>query len=214
MRGKPTSRRKRVIAVLALNVFSGQRKLSGMIDFFNERLTTEAQKWDIDLLSVYERLTETAIRRYAQEGVDGFLVLCHPPVETIRNLADTRLPCIVETSAETPFESNANLVRIFCDTQEIARAAAQHFASRQIFKSFGYVNTKEEESWSNDRGRYFAEKLAERGHRTSVCNLRSANLVSWLKSSRSRRPSAPPTMRRRALWRKRANAPSCQSRTM
>ena len=181
MRGKPTSRRKRVIAVLALNVFSGQRKLSGMIDFFNERLTTEAQKWDIDLLSVYERLTETAIRRYAQEGVDGFLVLCHPPVETIRNLADTRLPCIVETSAETPFESNANLVRIFCDTQEIARAAAQHFASRQIFKSFGYVNTKEEESWSKDRGRYFAEKLAERGHRTSVCNLRSANLVSWLK---------------------------------
>lgn len=181
MKGKPTCRRKRVIAVLALNVYSGQRKLSGMIDFFNEHLTTEAQKWNIDLLSGHERLTKAAIRRYAQEDVDGFLVLCHPPVETIRNLADTGLPCIIETSAATPFEPKPNLVRIFCDTRELARTAALHFASRQIFKSFGYVNTREEESWSKDRGRYFAETLAERGHRTSVCNLRSANLTSWLK---------------------------------
>ena len=181
MKGKPTIRRKRVIAVLALNVFSGQRKLSGMIDFFNEHLTTEAQKWDIDLLSGYDRLTDAAIRRYAQEGVDGFLVLCHPPVNTIRNLADTGLPCIIETSAATPFEPKPNLVRIFCDTRELARAAALHFASRQIFKSFGYVNTREEESWSKDCGRYFAETLAERGHRTSACNLSSANLASWLK---------------------------------
>ena len=77
---------------------------------------------------------------WARAGVDGFLVLCHPPVETIRNLADTGLPCIIETSAATPFKPKPNLVRIFCDTRELARTAAQHFSSRQFFKSFGYVN--------------------------------------------------------------------------
>lgn len=181
MKRTPAARRKRVIAALALNVYSGQRKLSGMIDFFNEHLTTEAQKWDMDLLSGHERLTAATIRRYAKEGVDGFLVLCHPQDETIRNLAGTGLPCIIETSAELPFRPKSNLVRIFCDTRELARAAALHFVVRQVFRSFGYVNTKKEEAWSKDRERHFTETLAERGHRASVCNLRRDNLIAWLK---------------------------------
>ena len=175
------NRRKRVIAVLALNVFSGQRKLAGMIDFFNERFTGEDRKWDIDLISGYDRLTVAAIHRYVKEGVDGFLLLCHPPAGTIRVLAKTGLPCIVETSADLPLETAANIVRIFCDPLELARTAALHFASRQVFKSFGYVNTKEEEAWSTERARHFRETLAERGHPTSICNLRCHDLGSWLK---------------------------------
>jgi len=87
---------KRVIAVLALNVYSGQRKLAGMIDFFNERFTCECRKWDMDILNGYNRLTSATIRRYAKEGVNGFILLCHPPSETIRALVRARIPSIVE----------------------------------------------------------------------------------------------------------------------
>lgn len=181
MKSERILRRKRVIAVLALNVYSGQRKLSGMTDFFNTQFTHEELKWDIDILSGYERLTDATIRHYVREGVDGFLLLCHPPSETIRALARTGLPCVIETADEVPFDLRPNLVRLFCDTRELARTAAQHFAARQVFASYGYVNTAEEESWSTGRCQYYCEALTERCHAVSVCNLRKDNLTAWLK---------------------------------
>ncbi|MGI5869850.1 MAG: substrate-binding domain-containing protein [Kiritimatiellia bacterium] len=182
MKRKPADRNKRVIAALSLGVYSGQRKLYGMIDYFNERFTTDSRKWDMDIVHGYDALTESVIRHATSDGVDGFILLCHPPAHTISALAKTCVPAIIETSFEAPFENAPSLVQIFCDTRALTQAAAQHFAVRQVFKAYGYVNTRKEEPWSKGRGRHFAEALAERGHDCSICRPRHESLADWLAS--------------------------------
>lgn len=180
MKRNETERHRHVIALLALNVYSGQRKLGGMIDFFNGRLVGERRKWNVDILYGFERLTDDFVRRSVEEGVDGFILLDHPPDRAIRAVVGTGLPCVVETSHDAPCDPAPNLVRLFCDMSELARAAATHFAARQAFASFGYVSTDREESWATERGRLFRDALAERGHECALCRPRRQNLGRWL----------------------------------
>ncbi|MGI6495597.1 MAG: substrate-binding domain-containing protein [Kiritimatiellia bacterium] len=180
MKRRSADRNKRVVAALSLDVYSGQRKLYGMIDYFNERFTADSRKWDMDIVYGYVALTESVVRHATRDGVDGFILLCHPPAHTISALAKTRIPAIIETSFEAPFEHAPGLVQIFCDTRALAQAAAHHFAARQVFKAYGYVNTRKEEPWSKGRGRHFAEALAERGHDCSICRPRRESLADWL----------------------------------
>ena len=180
MKRSENERHRHVIALLALNVYSGQRKLGGMIDFFNERLVGERRKWNMDILYGYERLTDDFLRRSMAEGLDGVILLDQPPDHTIRSIVETGLPCVVETPESSPFHPAPNLVRLFCDMKALAREAAFHFASRQAFASFGYVSTDREESWATERGRLFRDALAERGHGCSICRPRRQNLGRWL----------------------------------
>ena len=180
MKHSETDRHRHVIALLALNVYSGQRKLGGMVDFFNERLVGERRKWNMDILYGYERLTDGFVRRSVAEGLDGFILLDHPPVHVIRTVVGTGLSCVVETPETAPIPPAPNLVRLFCDMKALAREAAFHFAARQAFASFGYVSTDREESWAKERGRLFRDALAERGHECAFCRPRCENLGRWL----------------------------------
>ena len=168
------------MALLSLSVCSGQRKLGGMIDFFNGRLSDERRKWNLDILYGYERLSDAFVRLCVEEGVDGFILLDHPPVRTVEAVVATGLPCVVESPERFPCEPAPNLVRLYCDTRELARAAAVHFAVRQAFAGFGYVSTEREEPWATERGRLFREALAGRGHGCALCRPRRQSLARWL----------------------------------
>ena len=209
MKQVPQNRRKRrIFAVVALNVHSGQRKLAGIVRYLNERQPSDEEKWDIDILHGKDAVTDTAMRRAVREGVSGIIQLNYPSPETMRLVARSGIPCVVETSgqeslkskvesrkskvenrlshvacrASTP-SSSSNIVRIVCDARELAREAAQNLVVRQSFASFGFVGTPEGESWSSERGAFFKEALAERGHECAMFNKsKRAGLGSWLAS--------------------------------
>ncbi len=155
---KANSRRK-VFAVVALNVYSGQRKLAGITRFFNERLPREEDKWDLDILHGHDALTDAAMRLAVREGVSGIILLDYPAEATVSLVARSGIPCVVETSdaqcamhnaqctmhnaecrmqnAECEEADKRNFVRIVCDARELAREAAQNLVVRQSFASCG-----------------------------------------------------------------------------
>ncbi len=197
-RNAKTNFRRKVIVVVALNVYSGQRKLSGVTRFFNERLPREEDKWDLDILHGHDALTEAAMRRAIREGVAGLILLDYPSEAMVRLVARSGIPCVVETAggsggaggspakprvvsiAGEPPAPRQNVVRIVCDARELAREAAQNLVVRQAFASFGYVGTSEGESWSRERGAFFQEALAARGRACSSFQLRRGELGAWL----------------------------------
>ena len=97
MKTNEPQRLRHVVALLSLSVCSGQRKLGGMIEFFNERLADERRKWNLDILYGYERLRHEIVRHSLRDGVDGFILLDHPPERTVAAIVETGLPCIVES---------------------------------------------------------------------------------------------------------------------
>ena len=208
MKQVPQNRRKRrIFAVVALNVHSGQRKLAGIVRYLNDRQPSDEEKWDIDILHGKDAVTDAAMRRAVREGVSGIIQLNYPSPETMRLVDRSGIPCVVETSGQesrkskvesrkSKFEnrlshvacrmstpSSSNVVRIICDARELAREAAQNLVVRQSFASFGFVGTPEGESWSSERGAFFKEALAERGHECAMFNKsKRAGLGSWLAS--------------------------------
>lgn len=188
-----TSRRRHqrnVLAVVALNVFAGQRKLAGITRFFNERLPREEDKWSIDVIHGNDALTEAALRRAVRSGVSGIILLDYPSAATMRIIARSKIPCVVEISASEDVDSNiiepvgsgGRIVRIICESRSIAREASANLAVQQIFKSFCYVGTPEGESWSLERGHLFGEALAERGLKCQFFTKRWKQLGIWLSS--------------------------------
>ena len=196
-----TTQRK-VFVVVALNVYSGQRKLAGITRFFNERLPREEDKWSIDVLHGNDALTDVAMRRAVREGVSGIILLDYPGEATMGVVERSGVPCVVETSdaqftmhnaqctmknaecrmqnAECEGAGERNIVRIVCDARELAREAAQNLLVRQSFASFGYVGTPDGESWSKERGAYFREALAARGRDCAIFNSRRGGIGAWL----------------------------------
>ena len=98
MKASAHLRPRRVFAVVALNVHSGQRKLAGILRFFNEKLPREEAKWDIDILRGKDAITDTAMRRAVREGVSGIILLNYPTEETMRLVTRCGGPCVVETA--------------------------------------------------------------------------------------------------------------------
>ena len=199
--------RRRVVAAVALDTHSGQRKLAGIMRYFNETLVPAGLPWDFEVQPNSFFVTPGWARRARRGVVDGVILSDYPSDETMRLVARSGIPCVVETSgqeslkskvesqkskdenrlphaasrASTP-SSSSNVVRIVCDARELAREAAQNLVVRQSFVSFGYVGTAENEPWSRERGAFFKEALAERGRECAVFKSRRAGLGSWLAS--------------------------------
>ena len=176
--------KRRIFAVVALNVHSGQRKLAGIVRYLNERQPRDEDKWDIDILHGKDAVTDAAMRRAVREGVSGIIQLNYPSEATMRLVARSGIPCVVETTGgmAAPVAAGANVVRIVCDARELAREAAQNLVVRQSFASFGYVGTAEGESWSRERGIFFQEALAARGRTCVIFQSRSGRLGEWIAS--------------------------------
>ena len=180
--------RLRVVAAVALDTHSGQRKLAGIMRYFNETLVPAGRPWDFEVQPNSFFVTPGWARRARRGGVDGIILSDYPSDETMRLVARSGIPCVVETAElkaacrmSTP--SSSNVVRIICDARELAREAAQKLVVRQSFVSFGYVGTAENEPWSRERGAFFKEALAERGRECAVFNKsKRAGLGSWLAS--------------------------------
>ena len=182
MKGKAKGKR-RVFAVVALNVHSGQRKLAGIVRYLNERQPRDEDKWDVDILHGKDAVTDAAMRRAVREGVSGIIQLNYPSEATMRLVARSGIPCVVETSdAQCEEADRRNVVRIVCDARELAREAAQNLVVRQAFASFGYVGTAEGESWSRERGTFFQEALAVRGRTCAIFQSGSGGLGKWIAS--------------------------------
>ena len=194
----------RVTAVIAIDAHAGQQKLLGIMRFLNERIPRGEDKWALSLMYSHVAITAAELQRAKRQGVKGIIILDYPSEETIGLVARSGIPCVVETTGQESLKSKdesrksktqnrlssvarsmsppptSNIVRIVCDARELAREAAQNLVVRQSFASFGFVGTIFGESWSQERGAFFQEALAERGHECAIFKSRRGNLGAWL----------------------------------
>ncbi|MBP5544005.1 MAG: substrate-binding domain-containing protein [Kiritimatiellae bacterium] len=183
----------RVTAVIAIDAHAGQQKLLGIMRFLNERIPRGEDKWALSLMYSHVAITAAELRRAKRQGVKGIIILDYPSEETIGLVARSGIPCVVETTERLHNDdsshkehkghkgfANSSIVRIICDARELAREAAQNLVVRQSFASFGFVGTIFGESWSHERGAFFQEALAERGHECAIFKSRRGNLGAWL----------------------------------
>ena len=176
-------RRRRVDIVVAMNAFAGQGKIEGIFDFQNE-----GHPWNINLMYAHDWITPKALAKSIASGTEGLILLSHPPAEIIQTVIRSGIPAVIEASRHEAFPESPRCIHIFCDPHSLASEAATHLLSRQTFADFCYVNTREEEIWSIDRGEEFREILKDRGYNCRITFPRKHNLARELK--RLSRPAA------------------------
>ena len=183
MKRENTMRRRRVDIVVAMNAFAGQGKIEGIFDFQNE-----GHPWNINLMYAHDWITPKALAKSIASGTEGLILLSHPSSKIIRTVIRSGIPAVIEASRHETFPESPRCIHIFCDPHSLASEAATHLLSRQTFADFCYVNTREEEIWSIDRGEEFHEILKGRGYNCRITFPRKHNLASELK--RLSRPAA------------------------
>ena len=174
--------RRRVIAAVALDTHSGQRKLDGMMRFFNETLVPAGRPWDFEVQPNSFFVTPTWAARARDAGVAGVILLDYPTPERIRLAVSTGLPCVIELSerAGGGVPEGARVAQIACDARALAREAAMNLVVRQSFASFGFVHAAGAQEWTRDRCAFFRETLAGRGRDCAVFTPGRRSLGAWL----------------------------------
>ena len=164
------SPRRRVVAAVALDTHSGQRKLAGIMRFFNETLVPAGRPWDFEVQPNSFFVTPQWAARARSGGVAGVILLDYPSSERIRITAETGIPCVIELSERTEggVPEGARAAQIVCDARALAREAAMNLVVRQSFASFGFVHAAGEQEWTRDRCAFFRESLAGRGRDCEV----------------------------------------------
>lgn len=178
-----TFRRRRVVAAVALDTHSGQRKLAGILRFFDDTLVPAGRPWDFEVQPNSFFVTPKWARNARRNGgVDGVILLDYPAQERVRLAVGTGVPCVFELSGRMGggVPEGARAAQIVCDARALAREAATNLVVRQSFASFGFVHAAGAQNWTDDRCAFFREALAERGRGCEVFRPGRRSLGAWL----------------------------------
>ena len=174
--------RRRVVAAVALDTHSGQRKLAGIMRFFDEALVPAGKSWDFEVQPNSFFVTPEWAKRARRGGVDGVILLDYPAPERVGIAVGTCIPCVFELSGRTGggVPGGAMAAQIVCDARALAREAATNLVVRQNFAAFGFVHAVGAQEWTDDRCAFFREALAGRGRSCEEFRPGRRSLGAWL----------------------------------
>ena len=159
------SRRKRNIIVSIQTASHTQReRLEAILDYTK---TKSGDVWQLHLDSI--GMSPQRMLDLSRWHGDGIIALVTE--ETIGRYLATGLPLVALTHDLTPKMKairRRNVSFIVNDHAEEGRTAARYFLDRR-FTSFAYVSTANPTPWGRERGRGFAEVLAQAGFACNVC---------------------------------------------
>lgn len=159
------SRRKRNIIVSIHTASHTQReRVEAILDYTK---TKPGDVWRLHLESI--GISPQRMMDLSRWQGDGIIALVTD--ETIDRFLATGLPLVALTHEYTPKMKairRRNVSFIVNDHAEEGRTAAHYFLDRR-FTSFAYVSTANPTPWGRERGRGFAEVLAQAGFACNVC---------------------------------------------
>lgn len=137
---------------------AGRELLTGVFDY-----AKRGRYWNIRLLQPPCHLDAETLARFSSEGIDGIITYEIGDAVDTDALNRSDIPLVLTGIQDGRLTARkAPTSFVVSDDYKIGRIGAQHLLGLGRFKSFAFVPSAHAWSWSAERGRGFAEGLAER----------------------------------------------------
>jgi len=147
------TKRRKVVAMMALSEIACQRKLSGIFSVFDEN-----PDWNIKIYRSQGKAETTAFLRDLKGDVAGVIYSCPYDQTLFRDLAGFEGPVVVMDNAPHCLSARtANTIFIRNSPNAIAEASFRYFKDIGYFASAAFVNMRTDFYWSKARSDAFVE---------------------------------------------------------
>lgn len=172
---------KHVIVVTSLKILSGQHQLAGIID-----ANLGKTRWNISVIDNKD-LTIGRLRKELAAHVDGFIIHLPGTDEAMHHLLETNIPTVLVNIGRYKLpKGRQHLSCFWTDNNEIGRLGAEHFLSKDEYRTFAFLYSESYEStsdgfWSQERRRGFRDRIRQANVRFEAQSFDSP-LNEWLRS--------------------------------
>ena len=161
---------KRIVVAFRLAGEPGRRKLNGFFRY----MADHQLDWQLQFVSIREDFNAEFVRSFAERGIDGVAFSLPAARDGAAVLRESDIPTVaLDTFDDSLFAGRErNLVTISSSCEEIGRAAARHFLSQGLYRSYAFVPDLAGHTWSRLRGEAFSDELNRNGFRTAIYKTR------------------------------------------
>lgn len=165
---------KKVLVAMDMSAFAGRKKFEGITEFLSE-----GRHWSLQLLMADRDISFEMIEWAKSNMVDGMILLNFPSRQLFAKIGESGMPAVVE-STDWGMEYKTT-VQLFFDSKAMTSAAAEHFLSKHMFRSFGFVHDVNVDGvtfpWSKDRHAAFAAIMSNSYVKCKELSVRDSNLA-------------------------------------
>lgn len=176
---------RKVVVALRMAGIAGQDKLNGIFECLSR-----GNRWLLSIYRTRHEFTAETVRHELERGADGFIVGIPETDDAIAEIAKSGKPVIVMNVPARALAGRDLVEVVQSDSRSVGREAAAELLRQGVYRSYGYVGYRTDDSWSRERGAAFREALEEAGFLGSMFDAahypgrledRGA-LVRWLKT--------------------------------
>lgn len=169
-------RNRNVLVVLWLAGSAGRKQLSGILRHVNDN-----SSWSVRLITEPKEFTGEAIRKAAEENVDGFIV--HADTQAAEGLVSSRIPTVLIDYPPPKLATRTHsLTAILDNDEEIGQVAAEYFLRLGNFASYAFVPDLGNRGWSRLRERGYKTALLKHDTECHVFGIGKGPLSDWLRA--------------------------------
>ena len=147
----------KVLIALERSTISRSKKLSGIF-----RAAADFGDVELEIMEDGRLLTPKSVDEALVRGIRGFVIGATGIIPAINQIMHRSVPLAL---ISIPCNGNLKTAIIRSGNRDVAKEAARHFLSANIYKSYAYFPTEEKCEWSDMRYRGFQESLGPREHK-------------------------------------------------
>lgn len=177
---------KHVVIALRMMSIAGLDKLGGIFEYLSD-----GPRWSLSIYRSQQEFTSETVKREIARGADAFIIGIPGVDEALETLAKTEIPVVImNVDPGALAKRRCGYVFIRSDPESVGREAAHALLSQGVYRSYGYVGYREDDEWSQNRGKHFGDTLAMAGFSCATFNephihekiADRLTLVRWLRN--------------------------------
>ena len=147
---------RRILAAVPTNGPDGRFRSVGILLYANRH-----PNWHVNFFTSRTMFNDREVESFKADGIDGCILAAYTPA--IEPLVRAGLPCVVVLDNIWPSLATAPKCRaVLVDNAELGRAAAEHFKSLGMFKSYAFIPASPKIPWSLERQTAFQNAVNPR----------------------------------------------------
>lgn len=173
---------RNVVLIMSTSGAAGRELLTGIFDY-----AKRGRYWNIRLLQPPCQLNAEALARFSAENIHGIITYEIGDLISRNALLHSDIPLALVGIQDSQIANRlAPTAFVVSDDYKIGWTGAKHLYELGRFKSFAFVPSAQEWSWSKERERGFTEYLSEqqisvRRFRSSESSTDRNDLLNWLR---------------------------------